>query len=200
MAYTITNSDGTPLLTIPDGQFDTTTALTLAGANSVGYGQILNQNLVNLLENFASNSAPVTNNQIGQLWFNKTTQALNVFVGGSIGFTPVSGILLDEFTPVDVTGPGTLWFNPTNNQLSVYGTNGFNLISYYSDANVAAYLSTASISTTSITLSGAMQFANLTTAQITSIASPTHGMTVYNYTTGNIQVYNGAKWANVVLS
>jgi hypothetical protein len=25
-------------------------------------------------------------------------------------------------------------------------------------------------------------------------------MTVYNYTSGNIQVYNGTKWANITLS
>ena len=56
------------------------------------------------------------------------------------------------------------------------------------------------ITTTTLTLSSAIQFANLTTTQITAIASPARGMTVYNYTTGNVQVYNGTKWANVVLS
>lgn len=56
------------------------------------------------------------------------------------------------------------------------------------------------ITTPTLTLSSAIQFANLTTTQITAIASPARGMTVYNYTTGNVQVYNGTKWANVVLS
>jgi hypothetical protein len=50
------------------------------------------------------------------------------------------------------------------------------------------------------TLSSAIQFANLTTTQVNAIASPTRGMTVYNYTSGNIQVYNGTKWANLTLS
>lgn len=53
---------------------------------------------------------------------------------------------------------------------------------------------------TTITLSSVLQFANLTTSQVNSIASPAPGMTVYNYTSGNIQVYNGTKWANVTLS
>jgi hypothetical protein len=59
---------------------------------------------------------------------------------------------------------------------------------------------TGNISATGITLTSAIQFANLTTTQVNTISAPTRGMTVYNYTTGNIQVYNGTKWANVVLS
>jgi hypothetical protein len=51
-----------------------------------------------------------------------------------------------------------------------------------------------------VSLSSAIQFANLTTTQVNAIATPARGMTVYNYTTGNIQVYNGTKWANVTLS
>jgi hypothetical protein len=51
-----------------------------------------------------------------------------------------------------------------------------------------------------VTLNSAIRFANLTTTQINAITSITTGMTVYNYTTGNIQVYNGTKWANVTLS
>jgi hypothetical protein len=51
-----------------------------------------------------------------------------------------------------------------------------------------------------ISLASALQFANLTTAQITAITPTNRGMTVYNYNTGNIQVYNGTKWANVTLS
>lgn len=59
---------------------------------------------------------------------------------------------------------------------------------------------TGNISASQLTLSSALQFANLTTTQINTISSPSRGMTVYNYTTGNIQVYNGSKWANVTLS
>jgi hypothetical protein len=51
-----------------------------------------------------------------------------------------------------------------------------------------------------VTLSSAIQFANLTTTQVNAISTPARGMTVYNYTTGNIQVYNGTKWANITLS
>jgi hypothetical protein len=40
----------------------------------------------------------------------------------------------------------------------------------------------------------------LTTTQINAITPTSTGMTVFNFTTGNIQVYNGTKWANITLS
>jgi hypothetical protein len=51
-----------------------------------------------------------------------------------------------------------------------------------------------------LTVTGALIFANLTTTQINAITPTSPGMTVYNYNTGNIQVYNGTKWANITLS
>jgi hypothetical protein len=72
----------------------------------------------------------------------------------------------------------------------------------YGNANVASYLPsyTGNITATRLTLSSVVQFANLTTVQIDAVSSPARGMTAFNYTTGNIQVYNGTKWANVTLS
>ena len=72
----------------------------------------------------------------------------------------------------------------------------------YGNANVASYLPsyTGNITATRLTLSSVVQFANLTTVQIDAVSSPARGMTAFNYSTGNIQVYNGTKWANVTLS
>jgi hypothetical protein len=73
-------------------------------------------------------------------------------------------------------------------------------------SNVASAINTvqssfaSNLSIAALTLSSTIQFANLTTSQVNSISSPAPGMAVYNYTSGNIQVYNGTKWANVVLS
>ena len=54
MAYTINKTDGTVLATIADGTLDTSTSLQLIGKNYAGYGEILNENTVKLLENFAN--------------------------------------------------------------------------------------------------------------------------------------------------
>jgi hypothetical protein len=71
----------------------------------------------------------------------------------------------------------------------------------YTNSNVAAYLPTytGNITANAVTLTSAIQFASLSPIQISAI-NPTRGMTVYNYISGNIQVYNGTKWANVTLS
>jgi len=75
------------------------------------------------------------------------------------------------------------------------------------NANTAAYLTTSTgniaagnITASSISVTSVVQYANLTTTQINAISPTSRGMTVFNYTTGNIQVYNGTKWANITLS
>jgi hypothetical protein len=128
MAYTITASDSSVTINIPDGTSDSSTSLTLAGPNYVGYGQQLNQNLINLLTSFSSNTQPTGAHIQGQLWFDKVNQSLNVYVNNTVGFSPVNGIIVDSSQPSDVV-PGTLWFNTSTSQLFVYNNNNsFTLI------------------------------------------------------------------------
>jgi microcystin-dependent protein len=128
MAYTITKSDGTVLTTIADGTRDTTTSLSLAGPNYVGYGQQLDQNLVYLLENFASNGAPSSINLQGQLWFDKFNQVLKVFTAQ--GYVAVSGVTNSSSEPSQGKN-GDIWFNTSTEQMYVYdnsGTGGFKIV------------------------------------------------------------------------
>jgi hypothetical protein len=67
MSYTITKTDGTTLGTILDGTINTSfTSLTLIGRNYANYGQLIANNLVKLVENFAYSSSP-SNPLAGQL-------------------------------------------------------------------------------------------------------------------------------------
>ena len=78
MSYTILNSNGTVLTTIADGTVNTTsTTLGLPGRNYAGYGQIVDTNFVQMLENFAD-STPPSNPLQGQLWFNTNNSTLYV--------------------------------------------------------------------------------------------------------------------------
>ena len=54
MAYTINKTDGSVLTTITDGTLDETTNISLPGKAYTGYGEVLNEDLVKLLENFAN--------------------------------------------------------------------------------------------------------------------------------------------------
>ena len=121
MAYEIKKSDGTLLTTIADGSRDTTTSLSLAGPNFVGYGKYLNENLVYLLENFASNATPSSTNLQGQLWFDKYNQVLKVFTAQ--GYVPVSGVTNSGSQPL-LAKNGDIWFNTTTEQMYLYDTSG----------------------------------------------------------------------------
>lgn len=78
MSYTIVRTDGTVLTTIPDGIVNTTsTPLSLPGRNYPGYGQVMDNNFVRSLENFANTSVPA-NAIRGQLFFNTTDDTLYI--------------------------------------------------------------------------------------------------------------------------
>lgn len=125
MSYTIKKYNGTTLTTIADGTHDTLTSLTLAGPNYVGYGEQLNENLVYLLENFCGNTSPSGENLLGQLWFNRVSQTLNVYT--TEGYLPVSGISIGTMQPTSAN-PGNTWFDTTHNQYYMYDGTSWNLI------------------------------------------------------------------------
>ena len=124
MAYTINKTDGTILSTVSDGTVDTTTDLVLIGKNYSGYGEFQNENYVKLLENFASTTAPGSP-IAGQVWFDKTTNALKVY-NGTV-FKTVSSTTVSASTP---SGPdtGDLWWDTTNAQLKIYDGSAFVVI------------------------------------------------------------------------
>lgn len=81
MVYNIKYSNSAPLVSIPDSTQDTTTtSLTLVGRNSVNFGLAINQNFVDLLQNFAATSPPRSPLQ-GQLWFDSVGQSLKLYDG-----------------------------------------------------------------------------------------------------------------------
>lgn len=78
MAYTISNN-ANGSFTINPGTLNTTsTSLTLIGSNVTGFGNILNQNSLNLLVNSAGTSSPA-NPLIGQLWFDSGNNVLRYY-------------------------------------------------------------------------------------------------------------------------
>jgi hypothetical protein len=124
MAYTINRTDGSILATVADGTIDASTDLTLIGKNYGGYGEILNENYVKLLENFANSSAP-SNPISGQIWWDSANNLLKVYTGNT--FKTVSSSTASSTAPAsNVTGD--LWWDTANNQLKVFNGSNFTLI------------------------------------------------------------------------
>jgi hypothetical protein len=119
MTYKINKTDGSLLTEIVDSTVDqTATDLTLIGKNVAGYGEFFNENLVKLLENFASTSSP--NNPIaGQIWFDTATNRLKVYDGQ--GFRIGSGPIVQGTSPVNVV-QGDMWIDSLENRLYFYSS------------------------------------------------------------------------------
>jgi hypothetical protein len=117
MAYNITLTNSTPLVTVADGTEDTSaTNLVLIGRNYAGYGSALNENFVKLLENFSNSTAPTTP-LVGQLWWDSTNKILKAWQGTV--WKPIAVSQTSSTTPTN-SQSGDLWFNATTGVLSAY--------------------------------------------------------------------------------
>ena len=124
MAYTVNRTSGAVLTTIADGTIDSTTDLTLIGKNYSGYGELLNENFVKLLENFSNTSQP-SSPISGQLWWDTTNGILKVYTGSA--FKVIGGSTSSASAPTGAAA-GDLWFDSSNQQLYVYNGSSFVLV------------------------------------------------------------------------
>jgi hypothetical protein len=88
MAYDVTKTDGTRLTIVSDRQVDITTPIKLLGKNYPAYGEIMAENLVQMLENF-SNPVEPSNPITGQFWWNSNSRVIYVFDG--VKWNPIGG-------------------------------------------------------------------------------------------------------------
>jgi microcystin-dependent protein len=103
---------------VADNTSNMDTSLTLPGRNVTGYGRIIAENFIHLLENFASDVAPNTSKAvIGQLWYNSEEDKLYVFDG--IGWKTTSNIRTAVNEPTDAS-TGDLWVNTSTQQLYLF--------------------------------------------------------------------------------
>ena len=124
MAYTINKTDGTVVATIADGTIDNSTSLTLFGKSYSGFGELLNENLVRLLENSSSTSAPASPLK-GELWFDSANNQIKVYDGTS--FKPSGGAKSQATAPTSPSA-GDLWHDTDDDQLYVYTGSEFLLV------------------------------------------------------------------------
>ena len=100
MSYTITHANGANSIVIADGTVDNSTSISLVGKNTANYGQFLDQNFLNMLENFANGSAP--NHPLpGQLWWDSTNKVLKINSAATKNDTPFWKFIQNEMKITD---------------------------------------------------------------------------------------------------
>jgi len=113
-----TDSDNKTPITVFDNTSSTDTSLIFPGRNVTGYGQIIAENFLHLLENFASALEPVNPTE-GQIWYDSTNGYLQLFDGTN--WKAASNIQKSPTEPsVDTSKTGELWVDTTNQQLRLY--------------------------------------------------------------------------------
>lgn len=119
MAYTVnkTNSSATPnSYTVQDSILNTQTDIPFVGKGYAGYGEVIAENFLHLLENFSNTSAP-TKPIKGQLWFDESEGRLKVYNGSS--FNPLGGARYQSSAPASQT-QGDLWIDSDTGQMYFY--------------------------------------------------------------------------------
>ena len=116
MSYTITHANGANSIVIADGTINNSTSITLVGKNTPNYGQYLDQNFLNMLENYANSSQPVSP-ITGQIWYDTTHAVLKVYTGSV--FKNINAATASNNQPLNPV-LGDLWFDTVNQQLNCY--------------------------------------------------------------------------------
>ena len=120
MAYTVskTNSSSTPnSYTVQDGVVNTQTDLSLIGKGYAGYGELIGENFLKLLENFSNSDAP-SKPISGQLWYDSTNNRLKVYSGSA--FVPAGGNVPYQSNAPTAIAQGDLWIDSDTGQLYFY--------------------------------------------------------------------------------
>ena len=124
MAYQIDRYNNTLLTTVEDGTVDQTTDLKFIGKNYAGYGEIQNENMLFLLENFSGTVAP-PRALTGQIWYDSASTKLKFYDGNT---WKASGGALSAATSPTAATVGDFWWDNANEQLYVYNGTTFTLI------------------------------------------------------------------------
>ena len=113
------NQNKSPI-TVFDNTSSTDTSLVFPGRNVTGYGQIIAENFLSLLENFASTNQPV-NPVEGQLWYDSTGGTQTLKIWDNTAWKAASGIQKGVSQPaVETSKVGELWVDTTNQQLRIF--------------------------------------------------------------------------------
>lgn len=128
ITFTETNNPAKPPIAVADQTLNTQTSITFVGKNYAGYAPIIATDLLHLLENFSSPTAP-TNPVQGQLWYDNTNgvNLLKVYDGTTWN---AAGSVKKASTAPSVANSttGDLWVDTVNQQLYLFSGSNWLLV------------------------------------------------------------------------
>lgn len=199
MAYTVnfteTNNSSKAPIVVADQTINTQTDITFIGKNYSGYGPLIAENFLHLLESFASPTQPATPVQ-GQLWFDNTTgvSQLKVNIDGTSNGWQAAGNVRKAAAAPDLTNSiqGDLWVDTVNQQLNLYTGSQWLLVGpTYSAGNKTGPVLETFTDTLNISYVVQSIFVNNNRAMIISDSTFTPKTTVTGFSTINkgVNVY-----------
>lgn len=118
--YTETGNVQKPDITVEDQTLNQQLPVTFVGKNYVGYAQIIAENFLHVLENFAKNTPP-TNPVEGQLWYDNSAGVNQLKVYDGTTWAPAGSIKKSNTAPsVANSNLGDLWADTDNQQLYLF--------------------------------------------------------------------------------
>lgn len=130
--FTETTNPAKPSITVNDQSLDKSTSVTFVGKNYAGYGSVIAENFLHLLENFARNTPPGTQAGEGQpvqgqLWYdnNPGKNILKVWDGT---YWQEAGSVKKNSTQPTVALNGDIWVDTQNHQVYVYSGSNWLLV------------------------------------------------------------------------
>jgi microcystin-dependent protein len=127
MTYILTWSDSslkpTPITLANNVISSNALSITLTGKGAVNWGFPLQEDLMHMLENFASNGTAPQYATLGQLWYNAATKHLNI--NTAVGWAELAYRRVDSSSPPSPPSySGDTWFDTTNHFFNVYDSAG----------------------------------------------------------------------------
>jgi microcystin-dependent protein len=126
--YTETTNPAKPPINVADQTLNTEKSVAFPGKNYAGYGSVIAENFLHLLENFAKNTAPPTPVQ-GQLWYDNTpgVNLLKVYDGTT--WTAAGAVKKAGSAPAVANSiVGDLWVDTSNQQLYIWSGSNWLLV------------------------------------------------------------------------
>lgn len=123
MTYRVNYADDTksPII-VQDGEVDTSTNLGLVGRGYTGFGEVIAENFLNLLENFSDETPPSRPTE-GQLWYNNANSSMYYYTVAET-WKKVGNVRVETFDPILNDGEvnGDIWLNSTTNDMYMFSS------------------------------------------------------------------------------